>query len=98
MLFLRISLRTLLTLFSGEVSSLIDPLIGLLDGRPHGFCGLQSALHEPLQTAQLIREPLFSATRRIDSSMAWSRSCNLSPSASRGGFPSSVMALLTARQ
>src|SRR3989440_10509849 len=81
-----------------QVGRLIAPSIGLADGRPHGRCGLQSHLHEPLQMAQLNREPLFSATRRIESSMAWSRSCNLRPSASRGGFPSSVIALLTARQ
>jgi hypothetical protein len=41
---------------------------------------------------------LFSATRLIESLMARSRFSNWSPSASSGGRPSSVSALLTARQ
>src|SRR5260221_7741039 len=81
-----------------QMGRLMYPRIGLLDGRPQFLCRRQSGSHKPLETAEIVGEPLFSATRLIESSMAWSRSLSFNPSASRGGRPSSVSALLTARQ
>ncbi len=81
-----------------QVGRLMHPRIGLLDGRKEVLCRCQSGSYEVLETAEFVGEPLFSATREIESSMAWSRFLSFNPSASRGGRPSSVSALLTARQ
>src|SRR5260370_7726812 len=68
----------------------MQPDIRLLDGGPEVLRGCQSGLHQPLQSAQFVGEPLFSATRLIESSMAWSRSSNWIPSPSSGGRPPSL--------
>ena len=83
---------------SEQVGRLVHPGVRLSDRRPELLGRRQSGSHKPLQLAQFKGSPFFSATRLIESSMLWSRSSNWSPSASSGGFPSSVSALLTAKQ
>lgn len=75
-----------------QVSGLMQPEIGLSDRRPELFRCPQSGLHKSLQSVQFLGEPLFSATRLIESSMACRRFSTWSPSASSGGCPSSVSA------
>ena len=57
-----------------QVSGLVEPRIRLPDGRPELLCHCQSSLHKPLQSAEFVGKPLFSATRLIESLMACSRS------------------------
>lgn len=52
-----------------QVSGPVQPDIGLSDRRPELLRRRQSGLHESLQLAQFVGEPLFSATRLIESSM-----------------------------
>lgn len=81
-----------------EMSGLVKPLVGLLQRRPERFRGRQSGLQELSQANQFRRKPLFSSIRAIEEVMAFSRSCRRSPAASKGGCPSSVRALRTAKQ
>lgn len=81
-----------------EVGRLVHPRIGLLDGGEEALDCRQSSSHQVLETAEFVGEPLFCSTWAIESEMSWRRSLSFKPSASRGGFPSSVNALLTARQ
>ena len=89
--------RTLLGI-GEQVHGLVQPDVRLSDRCPELLCCPQSGVHELLQLAQFVGKPLFSATRLIEWSMASSRPSTWSPSASSGGFPSSVSALLTAKQ
>ena len=98
LIFLFQGVRIALLGIGKEVGCLMHPPIGLLDSRPELLCRRQSGLYEPLETAEFVGDPLFCATRAIESEISWSRSLSFNPSASRGGRPSSVSALLTARQ
>ena len=53
-----------------EVGRLMDPHIRLLDGREGALCRRQSDLYESLETAEFVGEPLFCATRAIESEMS----------------------------
>src|SRR2546425_2075103 len=61
---------------SEQMSGLMHPRIGLPDGRPELLCRRQSGSHEKFQSAEFVGEPLFSATRLMESEMACSRSSN----------------------
>ncbi len=99
-LFIRLLERLHLTLFNiGEqMGGLMDPSIGLLNGWPERSGGLYAVLHEKLETNKFRGKPLFCPMRAIESEILCRRSLSFNPSASRGGHPSSVSALLTARQ
>src|SRR5207247_7166949 len=56
------------------------------------------SLKERPEARKLGGQPPFSATEAIEAWIAVSRSCSFSPAAPRGGRPSSVRALRTARQ
>jgi len=81
-----------------QVSRLMHPPIGLLDGGEEALRRCQSGSQHVLETTEFVGEPLFCSTRVIESEMLCRRSLSRNPSASRGGRPSSVSALLTARQ
>jgi len=53
-----------------QVSGLVQPTVGLPDGRPELLRCCQSCSHEPLESAEFVGQPLFSATRPIESSIA----------------------------
>jgi len=81
-----------------QVGGLMNPAIGCADLRPQLRRAGEATLQNAPQPPQFGRKPPFSATRSIESAMAWTRSWSVSPDAANGGRPSSVRALRTAAQ
>ena len=78
---------------------LLEPTGGRPDVGPQRLGRPQPALEQPLELGELTREPPFSrSTRSSEEAIACNRSCKRSPAASKGGCPSSVSALRTAKQ
>ena len=76
----------------------VDPAEGHAHVRPERLGRLQALRQDHSQPRQLLRGPLFTATRSRLAATAASRSTSFNPDASRGGRPSSVNAERTAAQ
>lgn len=81
-----------------QVGGALDPLIGGPDGRPERGRRREPLSDQRLESPQFGRQPPFSVSRLREASIAVSRSWSWSPDAHRGGRPSSVSALRTAKQ
>ena|SRR5947209_6286600 len=97
--------KTQLALFCASVflpqdmSTLMNPSIDPSKRFPIGVWSLEGFFQKMLQAQKRFwKAPLFSATRAMEVLIWLRRSWSLRPEAARGGCPSSVMALRTAKQ
>jgi hypothetical protein len=79
-----------------DMGGFVHPPIGALKVRPQGSGLCQAACDQTLQARERRRGPPFSATRSTLAATFSSRPFSLRPAASKGAWPSSVMALHTA--
>ena len=81
-----------------DVRCPVNPLVGLADRRPQRSRGPKPLRQEAPKVLERYRQPPFSPTRSIESWMAARRPWSYKPEAASGRRPSSVSALLIARQ
>src|SRR3954451_24798968 len=90
--------RVLAVMVVQDMGGFVHPRIGALNVRPQHRGLRQAVLDQTLQARERRRGPPFSAARSTLAATFSSRPFSLRPAASKGAWPSSVMALRTAAQ